>query len=243
MPLKIDIYSVMKNEIVLLPYFLRHYEQFADRIFIWDDGSTDGTRDMAIKHPKVIILPLYQKLDNEYMFKTLFIQYRVISRGIADWAMCVDADEFIYHPQLLSVLEKCKIEKKKKIRCEGFTMFTSNPPTSNNQIYDEIKIGLPCFYSNKPVVFNPNVDMNWNHGAHSEVWKRKGIRLHKNTGIKLLHYRYLGEEYYISKRNRNNVTLNPGWDPRKKHLLPDGTKNFDLRWFREKMKEAVNVVD
>lgn len=34
--MKIDVFSIMRNEEDLLPYFLRHYETFADRIFIFD---------------------------------------------------------------------------------------------------------------------------------------------------------------------------------------------------------------
>lgn len=243
MSIKIDIYSVMKNEIILLPYFLRHYERFADRIFIWDDYSTDGTKEMAEKHPKVILLPLQQKIDNKYMFKTLFAQYKATSRGSADWVMCVDADEFIYHPDLESVLEKYKADGKKKIKCSGFTMFASKPPESKGQIYDEIKLGIPCRYSSKPVVFCPDMDMEWNWGAHFEILAPGDTPADENSGIKLLHYRFLGEEYYIFRSIRNNATLNPGWSPNKKYRLSDGSKGSDLEWFKLKIKEALPVVD
>ena len=52
----IHVYNIVHNEEFLLPYYLRHYEQFADKIFIFDDESTDRTAEIAKAHPKVTYL-------------------------------------------------------------------------------------------------------------------------------------------------------------------------------------------
>ena len=52
----IDVYGIVRNEEFLLPYFLRHYETFAYRIFICDDHTTDRTREIAKTHAKVSLL-------------------------------------------------------------------------------------------------------------------------------------------------------------------------------------------
>ncbi len=148
MSVKVDVYSIMRNEIKILPYFLRHYETFADRIFVWDDGSDDGTREILDAHPKVNVLPLnLGRADDVYFVNHLWPQYKEISRGYADWVMCVDADEFIYHPNLMEKLEELGSKGVKRICCRGFTMYHPKFPTTTGQIYDEIKFDFSPEFS------------------------------------------------------------------------------------------------
>lgn len=237
MPIKIHVYSVMRNEIVLLPYFLRHYEQFAEKIYVFDDKSDDGTKELLEQHPLVTVLPIEEKVTDEYIGSVLFTRYRSLSRRVADWVICVAGDEFVYHPKITEVLEQCKAEGKRKIKCSGFTMFSSHPPTTSGQIYDEIKRGLPCRFSNKTVVFDPELLMVWKLGTHS-VRKNRRAPAWADTGIKLLHYRFLGEEYYLSRCRKNAVDLSPKWNVKQHHRLSDGGRGAPFDWFVEKEKTA-----
>ena len=64
--MKIDVYSIVRNDRYILPYFLRHYSTFADRIFIIDDHSTDNTVEIVKANPKVTLLPFeYNRGMNE----------------------------------------------------------------------------------------------------------------------------------------------------------------------------------
>ena len=56
MPSDIHVYTTTRNEAYMLPFFLRHYYQFASHIYVIDDGSTDGTRDIATSHPNTTLL-------------------------------------------------------------------------------------------------------------------------------------------------------------------------------------------
>jgi len=49
----LSVYTICWNNEFILPHFLEHYSQFADRIFIIDDHSTDLTAEIAKAHPMV----------------------------------------------------------------------------------------------------------------------------------------------------------------------------------------------
>ena len=50
----IDVYTFCWNEEIRLPYFLRLWGPIARRIIIYDNGSTDKSRKIALKYPNVV---------------------------------------------------------------------------------------------------------------------------------------------------------------------------------------------
>src|SRR5436190_13957749 len=97
--MKVHIFSIMWNEEYILPYFLRHYETFADKIYIFDDRSTDRTADIAKANPKVELLEYDYPtgVDDDDHSRCFENAYKKYSSGVADWVFCVDADEIIYN--------------------------------------------------------------------------------------------------------------------------------------------------
>lgn len=246
----IDVYSVMNNERVLLPYWLRHYETFADRIFVWDDQSDDGTREMLEAHPLVKLLPLDRYGDDDpYWIKDLFPQYETYSRGQADWVIITDADEFIYHPRMREVLEQETAKGTQVIWCKGYAMIADTPPSGNGYIYEEIKQGLPDRLESKWTIFDPAEKVRFRKGRHGGLLEGGQLKTNADTGIKLFHYRYLGEQFFIERDKRNAARLEKvikigyQYDPKKIRTLPDRSRGVALEWYAAHKAEAVNVVD
>jgi glycosyltransferase involved in cell wall biosynthesis len=199
--LKVDVYTITYNEGKLLPYFLRHYETFADRIFAWDDGSDDGTVDILKSHPKVTILPHHiGRLDDLYFVRYLWPQYRIYSRGSADWVICAESDEFVYHEDILWKLGELGKRGFYRVFCNGYEMFHNRFPATNGQIYDEARFGLFSEKFSKPIVFSPSCDMKWKPGRHHCSREKKSVR---DTGIIILHYRLLGYDFYMDKMRKH----------------------------------------
>jgi hypothetical protein len=248
--IKIDLYSNMHNEETILPYWLRHYETIADRIFIWDDESTDATHEILSKNPKVTFLEMGQHGDDDaYWVASVFPQYEQHSIGVTDWVIIADADEFVYHPRLSEVLEEEKNRGTQVIQCVGYSMVSDNLPTTNGQIYEEIKNGLPDKTESKWTVHAAIPNIRFAKGRHGPIHGHRNFVCNRFTGIKLLHYRYLGEEY-IEKHDRTKVTraeliFRSGlvYSRDIKTKQPDGTKDSAINWFNKHKMEAVNVVD
>lgn len=238
--MNLHVHSIIWNEAPLLPYWLRHYEQYAERIFVWDAQSTDGTRELLEAHPLVTVLDQQCKGLDDHYFTECFMRYRDLSAS-ADWCACVAADEFIYHPQLTQRLTTLDATK---VQLTGYSMFSDHFPTTTGQIYDEIQHGYPDCWSRKTVLFRPQVKMQWKPGLHVEV---SGDRPLVGSGIKLLHYRYLGADYYLQRMKRNYARwqlagIDVEFDANRPHNLPDGTRGNPYRWYVENQHRLEKVV-
>lgn len=95
-PTEMAVVCLVRDGVPWLPTFLRHYEALgAKHIFFLDNGSTDGTVEMARRHPKVTVfsseLPFdrYQIAFRRWMLKNL-------TRG--GWGYCCDVDELLAYP-------------------------------------------------------------------------------------------------------------------------------------------------
>jgi len=256
--MKIDIYSVMYNEEKILPYWLKYYETFANRIFIWDDYSTDSTVEILKSHPKVTVLHKKEPgLENWHNVSVLFPKYEKYSRGKADWVMAVDADEFIYHPNIKKVLKRAMEHKVDILQCRGFDMISDKFPTTKGQIYDETQMGVHSQMMSKWAVHSPKGHVRYRKGRHGRPYDNRNLNQevlnfcrYKHTGLKLLHYRYLGEEYIINREKtkligKNRMPQQPHVKYSRKNIAtcPDGAKEPILDWLKSHQKDTFNVLD
>jgi hypothetical protein len=245
--MKIHVYSVMHNEAEILPYFLRHYGSFAERIFVWEDQSTDGTRQLLEAQSKVSVFNCEQHgIQDIWWVQALWPQYETLSRD-ADWIIVVDADEFVYHPQLLEVLQREKEAGTQLIHAQGFTMLADKTPTTNGQIYDEIQRGVPDRWSGKWIVHSPDIHIRFQSGRHGKPKYEAGVKARAHTGIRILHYRWLGPQYFQQRdvRNADRLSVATGkaiqYSPKTRHNLPDSSRGVPLEWYPG--QQGINCVE
>jgi hypothetical protein len=220
----VHVYSVMRNEEKLLPYFLSHYEQFADKIYIFNDRSTDHTVDIASTHPKVVLENFpYPTAANEDDFNRCLEAAYKQSRGVADYVMVVDGDELLYCPDMIKQLECAKKDDIKVIRTIGYAMIGDRDPETEGQLYDEYKDGIRERGFDKPVVFDPNLDVKFAHGRHDIYTSVPPIK----CNILLLHFRYISKQFYLKRSEENYTQI--GMSPKEKsYRLRRGLEHFDL---------------
>lgn len=206
--MKVHLYAICWNEQDLLPYFLRHYEQFCDVMFIYDNMSNDGSRSMLAAHPKVVLRDydsggeirddLYLEIKNNAWKQ---------SRGEADWIVVVDIDEFVHHPNMKTYLGWCQERGIHVIKPFGYLMISNEMPSGSGQLYDELDQGAPdenqCA---KSVIFSPNrlEEIGYSPGAHSclpkEASSEDGVLIHRSRNCRLLHYKLIGGPQRIVRR-------------------------------------------
>jgi glycosyltransferase involved in cell wall biosynthesis len=211
----IHVYTVCYNEEVMLPYFFRHYKKFAHRIIVYDNGSTDKSRELVKSlGGELRELETSGKHSDRAQTKLKSEAYYE-SRGHADWVICVDMDEFLYHEDIVGTLAEYRHHGVTIPKTWGYDMVAKHPPTGPGQIYDEIKHGWYSWMYNKTVVFHPAVDINFLPGCHLSDPKGP-VSWSESAKFKLLHYRYLGADFwvqrYMGRMSRiSEDNMNNGW--------------------------------
>lgn len=185
-----------------MPYFLRHYETFVERLTFFDGDSTDHTRQIIASCPKAFCSewPGSKALVDDEFTEFANSQWKE-ARGHADWVIWVDADEFLYHPEITKVLAEYLEQGVEIPLVQGYTMLSDSFPTTSGQIYDEIKTGVPDNVWAKRAIFRG--DIRWNVGRHSIDDTQCNGKASPTAELKLLHYRGLGLDWVRERHNRN----------------------------------------
>lgn len=199
--MKIHLYSILWNEAPLLPYFFRHYDQFVERYVMYDNGSTDGTLDMLHNHPRVEVRPFVAAGPSICRVGAqLKSQCWKDSRNQADLVIVCDVDEFLWHPQFINYLETALARDVTLFQATGWQMVHPTFPTTDGQLYDEVKTAFPAGGFNKTCIFDPLAiqEINYGVGAHDNNPTGRVCK-EADPLLKLLHCKYLGVDYLIER--------------------------------------------
>jgi glycosyltransferase involved in cell wall biosynthesis len=204
----ITAHILTRNEEHILPYTLRHYTSFCNKVFIHDMGSTDQTLDIAKEFGAAIY-----NWDTGGLFDDN-LNNRIKNecwKGLdADWVMVLDADEIIYFPLgFKETLSAYDGQRLAIARPYGFEMLHDTWPNPKGQIYDEAKYGARLDDYSKPVLFAPKriERIRFSTGAHTldEIVLAPNaapvnLREYSNPPCCLLHYHQIGPIEKIAAR-------------------------------------------
>lgn len=207
--MKIHAHILSYNEEKILPFTLDHYSKFCEKIFIWDNMSTDSSDEIYKKYPKVTVI----KWDSGNEINEMnYVQiknncYREHSRGQGvDWVVVCDMDELIYHPNLIEKLDEYKNQGIDIPLTDGRNMFSETFPIYDGRLLTEIvKTGSELYMDMcKNIIFNPEKDVSFGVGGHNS--NCVNCKKNESRELKLLHYTYLGKkevkEKYIKRAKR-----------------------------------------
>ena len=187
----------------MLPYFFRHYTGLVDKFFIFDNGSTDGSLKLLAGDERVTVLH-WDVQGNSFAEDScqLFNDFWKHSRGRANWAVVVELDEHLYHPDLRSYLRRCTECGITVVKPIGYEMIADDFPMEEKPLWQLVTRGVRFLPLDKLAIFDPSAiqEMNYRTGRHEAVPTGRVI-WETRSQVKLLHYKRLGAEY-VSQRNR-----------------------------------------
>lgn len=205
---KIWLYSICYNEAQMLPYTLRHYASWVDKFVIWVDPATnDRTVEILKSFPFVEARtwPHSTGLDDQEFINTVNHWPSQEGRKAgADWVGFVDADELLYHPQPLELLQSFSGDI---VRSKGFALIspTGWPIDDGRQLYEQVPTGVIQENYNKYILWRPGFDIHHHHGRHDKpTFTGRFHHPHEAFHMRLLHCHHVGGAEDTKIRNSRN---------------------------------------
>jgi hypothetical protein len=229
------------NEEKILPFVLDYYSNICDKIFIYDNMSTDGSDEIYKKYPKVIVVKWNSNNEiNEFNYLNIKNNaYKKSREDKADWVIVCDTDEILYHPRLLDKLQYYKDNGITVPKINGHDMVSEKFPDYDGEpITNKIKTGsevYPPFCKN--IIFNPKLDVSFGIGGHS--FQANGAVFSNSPELKLLHYKFLGVEYVENIYKARTERLS---EFNKQNKLGEHYFNVPYDYMKKLLSENIQVI-
>ena len=203
----ISIVVVCRNEAGIIDRLLANVEDVSSDVVVYDNGSTDGTQDIILKHNA--------RLHNGEWLGFGPTKKRAVSLAKNDWILFMDADELL-DDKLKASLSGMQLDDPMKVYDISFKNFIGNKHIRYGEWGGDHHIRL----------FNRN-KVNWDDAlVHEELVLPRGIKIEKLKGFllhytmndsveysqKMVKYALLNAEKYFQKGKRSS------WE--KRHLSP-----------------------
>jgi glycosyltransferase involved in cell wall biosynthesis len=250
MKYKIHVYVVCWNENDIVPFVVDYWKQYAEKVVVCDNGSTDGTIEY-LKHYSWIEIRHFETegLDDTMNMKIKNTCWKE-SKGKADFVVVSDFDECLYSPVLEQELEYMKEHNMTICGPEQYALCgDSYPQYEDGKFIHELvrngyiqKSNHSFDVSGKIMLFDPNLieEMNYGPGCHTcnptgdvKLYDRKHIFcIHTNKGF--------GFDYKIKRYKEMRERLS---DNNKRHGYGTFYLNSEQKIKDEYLREMSRRID
>jgi len=204
------------NKEETIAFSIRHYQRFCNKITIFDNFSTDKTREIAEEMGCEVKLFGQSGVldDSEYkLWKN-----NAWKKSTADWVIVVDDDEILYNEDLKFILRQATMFGATIFKPQGISIHSDRMPKSD---WLEIMRGFKDNNYSKLCIFNPQAiqEIGYEYGCHTHMKDcPKGKVIYGLEQLYLLHYRSVGGVDRLLKRwadyepRRQKSAINMRWD-------------------------------
>ncbi|KQP68755.1 hypothetical protein ASF41_20380 [Methylobacterium sp. Leaf111] len=195
----VHLYTVCWNEADMLGFFFRHYDSFVDRYVVYDDGSTDGSREILAAHPKVELRDFARVEAGSFVLSLKAMQDEAWkeSRGVADWVVVTAIDEHLHVPgramaDYLAEQADCGVTL---IPALGFDLNHKEMLDDAGLLTERVTRGRSRAAFNKLSLFKPEALHETGFGPGRHAAEPQGdLLLPAHDAMVLWHYKHLGFE-------------------------------------------------
>lgn len=232
--MKIHAHIITFNESETIHLTIKHYKKFCEKIFIYDNFSTDNTRDICESMGcEVKMFGVAGVLDDKEYLK---VKNHCWKGSDADWVIVCDADE-ILRSEWGDELIRATTYGQTIFKTKGFNIFSNDLPKES---WAEINTGILDEKYSKLCIFNPKSikEINYVYGAH--VAKPEGNVTYSDLTLTLFHYKHVGGAQRIADRHALYNSRLSDWNKRFKcGFQYQEPREQTIKYFNECLKKSV----
>jgi SAM-dependent methyltransferase/glycosyltransferase involved in cell wall biosynthesis len=166
---KIAAVTMVYNEALILPYFLRHYRYLDEIHVLYETDTTDESLKILIQAPNVVIEKGHIEGGLDDIEKINLIN-KAVHKTNADWVYVVDPDEFIFPPNNESPQDFLKRQSCDVVRSGMYQVYRQR----NDRDLDPSLPPVPQRPHGDPDLFS--TDMEANRASNSVYIKPNIVR-------------------------------------------------------------------
>jgi hypothetical protein len=242
----VNAYFITYNEEYILPHLLKYYSTFCEKITFIDNESTDNSHNIINSFPNTNILKY--DTNNEIrddIYLTIKNNVWKESKGKSNYVIVGDADEFLYHKNMVEFLSDIFIKGYTIVTPVGYQMIGDEDLnlTPSDNILEKVTKGIRAECVDKLMLFDCNQidEINYSFGCH--VASPTGnVRVLNSPDLKMLHYKYLGLDNFLMKQVRSGKRLSEFNKQRglgMYYLYDESKHQAEYKTFIEKRVEAL----
>lgn len=202
---KIDVYCLCWNEAKIIPFVIQYWKRFARHVYVYDNGSDDGSIELLSQYPDWITVRHYETNGTINDLVYLQIKNNCWKGSDADWVCVCDMDECLYAKDIFGEIEKLESEKGISIISPqwGDIYSTDFPEYDENKLCHEVVGGVVLSSGinvHKYILFKPSEikEINFGPGAHFCNPVGTGNKCFCQE-LYIVHLKNLGEQYKIER--------------------------------------------
>jgi hypothetical protein len=221
--MKIDLYCVCWNEVKIAPFVVEYWKRFVNHVYVYDNGSNDGTLKFLKKHNWITIRHFDSDGFNDEVHMS--IKNNCWKNNTeADWIVVCDFDECLFCDNLEEKLNKFVSMGIDIVVPTWNTVFNWDfPEVKNNKLVHETADTIQertDINSRKAILFYKKTvqEMGYGVGCHTMTPVHKGGLYYctPNDNINLYHLKHLGVDYTYKrcvtlKKRLSEINKNNGW--------------------------------
>jgi glycosyltransferase involved in cell wall biosynthesis len=190
--MNIDLHILTYNESDIIGLVLKHYAKFCRSLYVYDNHSTDNTREIAESMGAKVTLFGSKFFDDEI---NMNLKNNCWKGSDADWVIVCDCDECLFlhvngQEKIKTLLWGIKsIYNASIIKTIGWQIMSNEMPKEDLL---EITTGYHFDNYSKNIIFNPKAikEINYNPGAHRI--NPVGDVVYSSEPLYVLHYKHIG---------------------------------------------------
>lgn len=244
-------YVLCWNEMPILPFMVDYWKLIARKVILYDNNSTDGSIEYLKNFDWIEVRP-YPIETNNTIDDNIHIQiknkcWKEQKNNNVDFVIVSDLDEIVWSNNLLQALQYFKDEKFAIIKSKGYDFISKEFPIhSDLLLHEQIETCSRNEMWDKCILFQPDLvdEINYLPGCHScNPLLKNNCKINYSSDLFLFHFKYLGVEYLILKRNATNKRLSENNIKNNWGFEYQYNKKQILQQFNEKWENCINFKD